>query len=561
MLRLMQPMFEYYGAHKVANRAEHERDRALQRALFGLVLTPVSLWAGEQLGVTNVSALSGFALVPVWYSVASLAYLMLLRRRPTGGVAAQYFFLMMDPLVTAAMIVYEPKLFAWLAVLLLAEVVRCGVRFGMRTFWLELTFATLGAAAAIATPGFLPANGTVAVVVAACLGIGVPLFIPMIRIQHRSRELDLQQVRVDTMAQSVAAKSEFLSRVSHELRSPLQAILSTLDLFELRYDKPDELALVRRVRRAANGLSAQLGDLLTLACSEAGSLPLRPRRVDVAAVFAGLVELAKDAAENKGLNLKLEAPADAVVVMIDEVRLSQVAENLLTNAIKYTEAGEVTLRLLPFDTARGAIRFAVTDTGAGIAAQDLPLIFAPYERARARAYSRESAGVGLAVVQTLLAHMGGKVTVASAVGEGSTFKVEVAATQAEEEGTPNRQRRVLIVDDRKDVLSGLAELAQEMGFRTDRASSAGAASNLLAARTYATVMFDLQMPVMSGAELASDVRRGDGPNHSTQFIAMSAGEQTEEGRAWPFDHFVRKPISVRTLKRLLCEQTPVPGQT
>ncbi|MEP6876508.1 MAG: hybrid sensor histidine kinase/response regulator [Burkholderiales bacterium] len=500
-------------------------------------------------------------LITICYSLASVGYLVLLRARPHGGVAAQYLFLILDPPITVLMIVYEPKVFGWLPVLLLVIVARCGFRFGMRVFALEWACATASVAVALSTTGFLNVHGATATFIAACLGLGVPLFIPLIRMQHRSRELDLRQVKLETMAQNVAAKSEFLSRVSHELRSPLQAILSTLDLFELRYDKPDELALVRRVRRAANGLSTQLGDLLTLARSEAGNLPLRPQRVDVATVFAGLVDLAKDAADNKGLLLKLEVPPGGVDVLIDEVRLSQVVENLLTNAIKYTDVGEVTLRLLPFESANAMVRFEVQDTGAGISTQDLPLIFAPYERARARAYSRESAGVGLAVVQTLLAHMGGRVTVASVLGGGSTFTVEVAAAGAVQAAATTQQRRVLIVDDREDVLAGLGELVEEMGFETDRALTAGAASNLLAARTYDTVLFDLQMPVKSGAELARDTRRGDGPNHAARFISMTAGEGTDEGRAWPFDQFVRKPISVRTLKRLLDARTPTPAPT
>ena len=561
MRGLLQSLFEFFAAHRVPNRAEHERQRGFQRAALGLLIVPLGLWIGQRLGETEQPVLSLIPLITICYSLASVGYLALLRVRPHGGIAAQYLFLILDPPITVLMIVYEPKVFGWLSVLLLVIVARCGFRFGMRVFALEWACATASVAVALLTTGFLNLHGATATFIAACLGLGVPLFIPLIRMQHRSRELDLRQVKLETMAQSVAAKSEFLSKVSHELRSPLQSILSTLDLFELRYDKPDELALVRRVRRAANGLSTQLGDLLTLARSEAGNLPLRPQRVDVATVFAGLVELAKDAAENKGLLLKLEVPLGGVDVLIDEVRLSQVVENLLTNAIKYTDVGEVTLRLLPFDSANAMVRFAVQDTGAGISAQDLPLIFAPYERARARAYSRESAGVGLAVVQTLLAHMGGRVTVASVLGEGSTFTVEVAAARAVQAAATTQQRRVLIVDDREDVLAGLGELVEEMGFETDRALTAGAASNLLAARTYDTVLFDLQMPVTSGAELARDTRRGDGPNHAARFISMTAGEKTDEGRAWPFDQFVRKPISVRTLKRLLDVRTPTPAPT
>lgn len=561
MRALLRSLLEYFGAHKVPNRAEHELQRGFQRAALGLVIVPLSLWIGQHFGATNQPVLSWVVLLGICYSLAGVGYLVLLRVRPHGGVAAQYFFLILDPPITVLMIVYEPIVFGWLALLLLIIVVRCGFRFGMRVFALEWACAMASVAVAFSTTGLLNLHGSTAMFIAVCLGLGVPLFIPLMRMQHKSRELDLRQVQLEAMAQSVAAKSEFLSKVSHELRSPLQAILSTIDLFELRYDKPDELALVRRIRRAANGLSTQLGDLLTLARSEAGNLPLRPQRVDVAALFAGLVELAKEAAESKGLQLKLEVPADGVDVLIDEIRLSQVVENLLTNAIKYTAKGEVTLRLLPFDSANAMVRFAVQDTGTGISTQDLPLIFAPYERARARAYSRESAGVGLAVVQTLLAHMGGKVAVASVVGAGSTFTVEIAAARPEPLAATNQQRRILIVDDREDVLAGLGELVEEMGFQTDRALTAGAASNLLAARTYDTVLFDLQMPVTSGAELARDTRRGDGPNHAARFISMSAGEKTEEGRAWPFDLFVRKPISVRTLKRLLNARAPTPAPT
>ena len=157
--------------------------------------------------------------------------------------------------------------------------------------------------------------------------------------------------------------------------------------------------------------------------------------------------------------------------------------------------------------------------------------------------------------------MGGRVIVASVLGGGSTFTVEVAAARAVQAVATTQQRRVLNVDDREDVLAGLGELVQEMGFETDRALTAGAASNLLAARTYDTLLFDLQMPVTSGAELARDTRRGDGPNHAARFISMTAGEKTDEGRAWPFDQFVRKPISVRTLKCLLDARTSRPAPT
>jgi len=546
--------FEYFGAHRVPRRYEHERDRGWQRVAIGLLLAPVGILIGQWRGVTSESLSSPFVIAPMLYGMLGLAYLVALRARPRGFVWAQYAFLMCDPIVVLSAIVFEPKVFAFLGVLLLVVVSRVGIRFGLRSLALSWTSAFIGAIALMTATDFWRRDAATALLVFAGLAVVAPLFIPLIKIQSRSRDLDLQQAKVNAMVESLAARSEFLTRVSHELRSPLQVIRSSVDLLELRQEVPQEI--MRKMRRAESGLSVQLRDLLTLAVSEAGKLMLTPRKIDLSQVFSELIEELRDTAQSKGLELRFAAPTCGVVVIVDAARISQIAENLLTNAIKYTGTGAVTLTLKPFDEARGLVRFDVQDTGVGIRAEDVPMIFAPYERARANAYSRDSAGVGLAVVQTLLAHLGGNVTVTSVVGEGSTFSVEVAASQPASPEAPAPRRRVLIVDDREDILGSLSELVEVLGYTTDRASTAGAAGNLLATHCYDAVLFDLQMPVVSGSELASEVRRGHGPNHATCFIAMTAGEDSEEGREWPFDHFVRKPVTARTLRRLLDAQTP-----
>jgi len=549
--------FEYVGAHRVPRRYEHERDRGWQRVAIGLLLTPMGILIGQWRGVTSASLSSWFVFLPILYGLLGLAYVLALRVRPRGFVWAQYLFLVGDPIIVLSPIVFEPRVFAFLAVLLLVVVSRVGIRFGLRAMALSWTSAFIGALVLMTATHFWSRDGATALLVFASLGVVAPLFIPLIKIQSQARDLDLQQAKVRALEDSLAAKSEFLTRVSHELRSPLQVIRSSVDLLELRQEVPQEI--MQKMRRAESGLSVQLRDLLTLAVSEAGRLTLTPRQVDLAQVFAEVIEELRDRAESKGLQLLFDAPPNGVVVILDPARVSQVAENLLTNAIKYTASGRVTLRLRPFDEANGRIRFDVQDTGVGIPPEDVQVIFAPYERAGASAYGRESAGVGLAVVQTLLAHLGGAVTVSSVVGAGSTFSVDVAAAHPPSPQASAQKHRALVVDDREEVLENLSSLTEEFGYSSDRASTAGAASNLLAAHRYDVVLIASQLPVVSGAELATEVRRGHGPNHATRLIAMTAAE--DDAKGWPFDHAVPQPVTARTLKRLLGARTPTPAPT
>lgn len=553
----LQSIYDYFGAHNAAERFEHEVDRARQRVVFPFALLPFGIFVGRSLGLTDKGYFGTFVLIPMCYGLLSLAFLMYLRKRPTGGVGIQYLFLLCDPIVTLAAIAYEPHAFSWLAVLLLVVVTRTGVRYGMRALMLSWGSAIIGAMVLMVLTvdheAWVTSKDTY-LVVASTLFLGVPLFIPVIRIQSKARELDLERVKVQAMSDHLTARSQFLSRVSHELRSPLQAILSALDVMSMRQGKPLEPALMRRMERAAGGLNAQLNDLLTLARGEAGSLKLVPVKLDWSRLFEDVTEGLREAAEAKGLELELVAPEEADLVVVDGLRVCQIAENLLSNAVKYTEFGSIAISIEKFDEARGLLKFHVRDTGAGIAPEDVESIFAPYERAGAKGYGKESAGVGLSVVKTLLTYLGGTIEVRSKVGKGSTFTVTIPAVRPD--GETGAGKRVLIIDDREDVLVSLAGVVVELGYETDTASSAGEASNRLSQRAYDVVFFDLQMPLKTGGELASDIRRTPGPNQNTRFIAMTASEDEMTGRGWPFDAFARKPLSVATLKRLLSDQSP-----
>jgi CheY-like chemotaxis protein len=167
----------------------------------------------------------------------------------------------------------------------------------------------------------------------------------------------------------------------------------------------------------------------------------------------------------------------------------------------------------------------------------------------------EGSGIGLAIVRTLVDHLGGQVEVKSQVGKGTTFTVSIPAEPVENSDENDEARdaptgRVLIVDDRDDVLDALASVLDELGFECDRATSAAVAANLLASRSYDAALLDIEMPIKGGAELAAETRRGKGPNAGTRFIGMSAGEVGDDVKL-RFDACLAKPIDHGALRHAL----------
>jgi CheY-like chemotaxis protein/anti-sigma regulatory factor (Ser/Thr protein kinase) len=359
------------------------------------------------------------------------------------------------------------------------------------------------------------------------------------------------------MNESTLARSAFLAKVSHELRSPLQGIVSALDVLSLRRvpgaDADDEL--IGRIRRSSLLLNTHLRDMLTLAKGEAGRLEMRPEPFDACALVESVAASAADLAIDKKLELIVDLPgATTVFVVADGARIDQILTNLVINSIRYTETGQVRLALASYDSAARLLRFTVSDTGPGIPAAMLPTLLTPDRVVTGSERRGEGSGIGLAIVRTLVDHLGGRVEVQSQLGKGTTFTVEIPAepveSDADDRSRDSPTGRVLIVDDRDDVLDALASVLDELGFECDRATSAAVAANLLASRAYDAALIDVEMPIKGGAELADETRRGKGPNASTRFIGMSAGEVSDAVLV-RFDACLPKPIEHGALRRAL----------
>jgi CheY-like chemotaxis protein len=262
---------------------------------------------------------------------------------------------------------------------------------------------------------------------------------------------------------------------------------------------------------------------------------------------------------SKGLALAVKIPEDPIFVVADAGRIDQVLTNLLTNATRHIKRGSVTLTLYPYDESARSLQFVVKDTGPGVSKDRIPTLFEPFTRFGEMTSKGDGAGLGLAVVRSVIDFLGGGIRVESDPGRGTTFHVEIPAELLHDEPLAEagpRSHRILIVDDRKEVLEAISSVVRQLGYACDTAPSAAIAANLLGARLYGTVFIDLDMPIKTGFDLACETRRGTGPNGRTRLLSMSAADALEKRSDSPFNGHLTKPITRASLQRAIDQPMP-----
>jgi signal transduction histidine kinase len=360
----------------------------------------------------------------------------------------------------------------------------------------------------------------------------------------------------DAARAATASKSDFLASVSHEIRTPMNGIVGVLNLLKREQLTVEGRGLLAEALACSDMLAQLINDVLDFSKMEAGKLEIAPLPTDPAAVMESVVALLHPQADAKNLYLRAEA-APMGWSLIDPLRFRQCLFNIIGNAVKFTQAGGVTVRLAITDAAgKRKLRCEVEDTGIGIPAAAQAALFERFEQADTGTTRRfGGTGLGLAISRSLARMMGGEMSFQSAEGAGSIFWFEIDAPVAEPaqaivhadlSDAPLDGLRVLIVDDnRTNRIVGMKTL-EALGAQADTAEGGEAAIEAMQTVAYDLVLMDINMPGMDGMEATRRIRRLGGAVARTPIVALTAevmGHHTAAYRAAGMDGFVPKPFS------------------
>ncbi len=371
------------------------------------------------------------------------------------------------------------------------------------------------------------------------------------------------------------AKSNFLANMSHEIRTPMNAIIG-MDEMILRESKDPSISkYALDIRSASKTLLSIINDILDLSKIESGKMEIIPIEYDSASVFYDVTNMTKGKAEDKGLAFEVNVDNDTPVRLFgDEIRIRQVMLNIINNAIKYTEKGSVKVNI-SYDRDQEILLVSVSDTGIGIKPEDIDKLYNLFQRLEeTKNRSIEGTGLGLNITKQLVEMMGGQIFVESIYGEGSTFNVEVPqkminpspigdfscrlneALSKREEYKPALvapNARLLIVDDNEMNLEVISGLLTDTRMKITTASSGSECINLLKRNSYDVILLDQMMPMMSGVETLSTIRK-DHLADNTPVIALTADAIVGAKESYikeGFSDYLSKPVMYDDLESIL----------
>jgi signal transduction histidine kinase/DNA-binding response OmpR family regulator len=376
---------------------------------------------------------------------------------------------------------------------------------------------------------------------------------------------------IDRADKANQAKDRFLATVSHEMRTPLNGIKGYIDLIKREKLSDKVSSYLEPVELSANNLQNNINNILDYSKMEAGKMTTTSEAVNLNRTVESEVAVLKPLAERKGLTLiMMSDPGMPDAVSTDEAAIRSIVQNLVSNAIKFTPEGDVSVSLVATQQPDRSfvVRLVVRDTGIGIPQEAVDQLFTPFVQLDSGANRQyEGTGLGLCIIQKLAAQLGGRVSIESAPDEYTEVTVEIPVTELEpgdlplqdtgsgEIGVDAAGKKALVVDDNEINRSLLKALLEFLGFEVETADSGKSALGIFSPNVYQIVFIDIHMPGMDGIETVNKIRSLHATGE-TPLVAVTAdviGLRNGEFGAADFDAVLTKPIDEYTLRKLVAK--------
>ena len=401
-----------------------------------------------------------------------------------------------------------------------------------------------------------------------------------LKLQERQKEMEAEILKLEKSAAESAneAKSAFLAQMSHEIRTPINAILGMNEMVLRESSEESIRVYAENIKSSGRTLLSIINSILDFSKIEDGKMEIEEVRYETASMICDLENSIAERAKAKGLSLVIKADENLPRTLLgDDIRIKQVVTNLLTNAVKYTEKGSVTLTVKKLGEEDGRILMfvEVADTGIGIREEDISVLTESFKRVDMN-HNRtiEGTGLGLAIVTGLLSKMDSRLEIDSKYQEGSRFSFKLSQkvvdtepmgdyhnkTHMVTEGKKSEEKlslpnvRTLVVDDNKMNLKVAGKLLSLFGIKADMVSSGREALEVLSEKQYDILFLDHMMPEMDGIEVLHEIKARSLVSEETAIIALTANAISgvrEMYLSEGFDDYLSKPIEPAELESIL----------